>query len=302
MMLYTCLTWVPYLIRVKTIAELYSPMILNANQELLIRIFVFTGILLIMLAWERMAPRREPGPGSRQRRGNNLLLVLCNSIMVRFLLPLTTVGVAEVAIYMDWGLLNKYPIDPPLDVVISLIVFDLVLYAQHVLLHKIPPLWRLHRAHHIDQDLDATTGLRLHPFEVALSTFVRLLVVLLLGAPALAVMIFEVMLNASSMFNHGNVSIPSLADRWLRWFIVTPDMHRVHHSVYRDERDSNYGFNLSCWDRLFGTYRAQPRDGHSQMRIGVSEFSGKITVNLMWLLVNPFIKPEETGEQLEKSL
>ena len=277
-------------------------MILNANQELIIRIFVFTGVLLIMLAWERMAPRQVPGPGTRLRRGNNLLLVLCNSILVRFLLPLTTVGVAEVTVYMRWGLLNRYSVDPPLDLIISLLVFDFILYAQHVLLHKIPVLWRLHQVHHIDQDLDVTTGLRLHPFEVALSTFIRLLVIMLLGAPAIAVMLFEVMLNASSMFNHGNVFVPTLADRWLRWFIVTPDMHRVHHSVYRDERDSNYGFNISWWDRLFGTYRAQPRDGCTQMRIGVSEFSGKITVNLMWLLFNPFIKPEETGGQMEKSV
>ena len=249
-----------------------------------------------------MAPRREPGPGSRQRRSNNLLLVMFNSITVRFILPLTSVGVAEVCTYMGWGLLNNYSIDLSLDVAISLLIFDLVLYAQHVLLHKIPVLWRLHRLHHIDLDLDVTTGLRLHPFEVALSTFVRILVILLLGAPALAVMLFEVMLNATTMFNHGNVAVPTMVDRWLRWFIVTPDMHRVHHSLYREERDSNYGFNLPWWDRLFGSYRAQPRDGCLQMRIGVSEFSGKITVNLMWLLFNPFINPEETGEQMEKRL
>lgn len=277
-------------------------MILNANQELIIRIFVFSGVLLIMLAWERLAPRREPGPEARQRHGNNLLLVVFNSIMVRFILPLTTVGVAEVCVYMDWGLLNRYSIDLPLGILISLLVFDFILYVQHVLLHKIPALWRLHRVHHIDQDLDVTTGLRLHPFEVALSTFVRIVVVLLLGAPALGVMIFEVLLNTSSMFNHGNVYIPSYADRWLRYLVVTPDMHRVHHSVYRDERDSNYGFNFPWWDRLFGTYRTCPRDGFLRMRTGVAEFSGKITVNLMWLLFNPFIKSGRTGKQMENSL
>ena len=273
-------------------------MILNANQELFIRIFAFIVVLLAMLAVEQLAPRRKPVMRTLQRRGNNLLLVLFNIILVRFMLPLTAVGVAELGLYENWGLLNKFSAALPLAVIISLIVFDLILYVQHFLLHKIPVLWCLHRVHHIDQDLDVTSGLRLHPFEVALSTFVRITVVLLLGAPALAVMIFEIVLNTSTMFNHGNISIPVLLDRCLRWCIVTPDMHRVHHSIYLDERDSNFGFNLSWWDRLFGTYRPQPRDGHRQMRVGLSEFSGKITVNLMWLLFNPFLKPGENNEQM----
>jgi len=277
-------------------------MILNANQELFIRIFTFVLILLTMLAWERLAPRRKPVMQTLLRRGNNLLLVLFNILLVRFMLPLTAAGVAELCLYQDWGLLNKYSIDLPLAVIISLIAFDFFLYVQHVLLHKIPSLWCLHRVHHIDQDVDVTTGLRLHPFEVALSTLVRILVVLVLGAPAVAVMLFEVTLNSVTMFNHGNISISPFLDRWLRWIIVTPDMHRVHHSINLDERDSNYGFNLSWWDRLFGTYRPQPRDGHQQMRVGLSEFSGKITVNLMWLLFNPFLKPGEISKEMGSSV
>lgn len=277
-------------------------MILNANQELFIRVIAFIGVLLFMLAWEHLAPRRNPVKITLARRGNNLLLVMFNIILVRFLLPMTAVGVAELGVYTGWGILNKYAIGLPLGLIISLVVFDIILYTQHLLLHKIPFLWCLHRVHHTDQDFDVTTGLRLHPFEVALSTIIRILIVLLLGAPALAVMIFEVLLNISTMFNHGNISIPPAFDRWLRWIIVTPDMHRIHHSVYRDELDSNYGFNLTWWDRLFRTYRAQPRDGQQHMRIGLSEFSGKITVNFMWLLFNPFIKPDEINKEMGNSV
>lgn len=277
-------------------------MILNANQELFIRIIAFIGVLLIMLAWEYLAPRRRPGMTALARRGNNFLLVLFNIIMVRLILPLTAVGVAELSVYGGWGLLNIYAINLPLGMIISLVVFDFALYIQHVLQHRTPLLWYLHRVHHIDQDVDVTTAFRLHPFEVALAAFIRISAVLMLGAPALAVMIFEVLLNACTMFNHGNISIPRIFDRWLRWIIVTPDMHRVHHSVYRDELDSNYGFILPWWDRLFHTYRPQPRDGHTRMHVGLSEFSGKITVNFMWLLFNPFLNSEEINRKMGNSV
>ena len=271
-------------------------MILDTNQELFIRISVFAGLFLIMMVWEWLSPGRQAGNNLWPRRGNNLLLVILNNLMLRFVLPMTAVGMAIRAVYEGWGILTVYSISLPASIVISLIVFDLAMYLQHVMFHKIPVLWHLHRVHHIDEDLDTSTGLRFHPLEIAISMLIRIMIVVVLGAPALAVMLFELILNACALFNHGNVYIAPGIDKWLRWLIVTPDMHRVHHSSYRDEIDSNYGFNLSCWDRIFGTYREKPRDGHLKMRIGMTEFSGKITVNTLWLLLNPFMSPTENNK------
>ena len=227
--------------------------------------------------------RRWPG---------NLALAALGTLLVRALLPMGLVSLAVGAAGHGWGLLNR--IDLPAVVTIggSIVVLDLVVYAQHVVFHKIPLLWRVHRMHHTDLHVDVTTGVRFHPVELALSTVVKGAAVVLLGAPAGAVLAFEVLLNATAMFNHGNVRLPRSLDRWLRALIVvTPDMHRVHHSVDKTETDSNFGFNLPWWDRLFGTYRAVPALGHDGMQIGLAEFRRPEDSRLDRLLLQPFRRP-----------
>ena len=258
-------------------------------NELSLRLGCFAGVLAVMVAWEFAAPRRERCAPVTVRWTSNLGLVLLNSVFVRLLFPIAAVGAAFVATERDWGVFNVASFPLWLSVPLSVVALDLAIYGQHVVFHKVPALWRLHRMHHSDVDIDATTGIRFHPLEIALSMVFKMAVIVGLGAPALAVLIFEVLLNATSMFNHGNVRIPKAIDRLLRAAIVTPDMHRVHHSVHRDETDSNYGFNLSVWDRLFRTYRAQPRDGHESMTIGLSEFREPSEYGLPRLLIQPFV-------------
>jgi sterol desaturase/sphingolipid hydroxylase (fatty acid hydroxylase superfamily) len=208
------------------------------------------------------------------------------------LVPISAVAAAVVAESRGWGLLHQ--VDWPLwvEVIFVLLGFDLAIYLQHVLFHAVPALWRLHMVHHADLDFDVTTGLRFHTLEILLSALIKLAVVVVVGAPAVAVVIFEVLLNATSMFNHTNARMPGWLDGVLRWFVVTPDMHRVHHSVIRRETNSNFGFNFPWWDFLLGTYRAQPRDGHTAMMIGISHLRDELQVDrLLRMLVIPF----ETG-------
>lgn len=260
------------------------------NQELLVRITAFAGALLILLSWESLSPRRTTHPDRQWlRRFNNLLLIAIDVYITRLVLAIASVGTAAVAMQSHWGLFNLLDAPYWLAFILSIIILDLVIYAQHVLFHRVGIFWRIHRVHHTDGDLDVTTAVRFHPFEIVISAFIKIAAVIILGAPVLAVLVFEILLNVCSMFNHSNVSIPAAVDRWLRLFIVTPDMHRVHHSVLRRETDSNYGFNLPWWDRLFRTYRAQPRDGHEKMEIGLREFKDKNTVNVLSLLVQPFL-------------
>lgn len=212
-------------------------------------------------------------------------------------------GMAGLAQERGWGLFNNYPVPYAAAVVLSILALDLVIYFQHVMFHAVPLLWRMHRMHHADLDFDLTTGVRFHPFEIVISLGIKIGAVALLGAPILAVLLFEILLNATSIFNHANWRLPLGLDRVLRWFVVTPDMHRVHHSVHRDETNSNFGFNLPWWDRVFGTYRAQPREGHERMTIGLTQFRDPRQLHLWRLLIQPFIgdasdypinaKPEE---------
>lgn len=272
------------------------------NQELLIRVIAFAGALLMLLSWEAFRPRRVPRKGKWLRRVNNLLLVTVDIYLIRMLTALASVGAAVLALENEWGIFNLFPAPYWAAFILSIIVLDLVIYLQHVSFHKIGLLWRIHRVHHTDRDFDVTTALRFHPFEILLSACIKLVAVIILGAPVLAVLIFEILLNVCSMFNHSNIAIPVAVDRWLRLLIVTPDMHRVHHSVLRPETDSNYGFNLPWWDRLLRTYRPQPRDGHEKMTIGLREFQGMNTVNVLNLLVQPFLNVKrqhpDGGEQL----
>ncbi|MCL7942250.1 sterol desaturase family protein [Halomonas sp. ATCH28] len=217
--------------------------------------------------------------------------MVIDTLAARLFFPLAAVGAALVAAEQGWGLFNLVSVPKGLAVVVSVVMLDVAIYFQHRLFHAVPWLWRLHRMHHADLEFDVTTGLRFHPLEILISMGIKLAVVTLLGTPALAVLIFEVLLNATSMFNHGNVRLPARVDRWLRLAVVTPDMHRVHHSIVRQETDSNFGFNLPWWDRLFGTYRDQPAAGHLGMTIGIEAFREAHDLRLDRMLLQPFVNP-----------
>lgn len=238
-----------------------------------IRLGFFVGVFVLMALWELYAPRRAPTLSKAMRWGNNLGLVALNTVLLRLLFPAAAVGMAAFAAGEGWGLLNHFAVPYWLAVPLAVIALDFVIWLQHVMVHAIPVLWRLHRVHHADPDYDLTTGARFHPIEIILSMLIKFATIAVLGPPVVAVIIFEVLLNATAMFNHGNVRLPAKLDRVLRWIVVTPDMHRVHHSVEDDETNSNFGFNLPWWDRLFGTYRDQPRGGHEGMTIGIRGYN-----------------------------
>jgi len=256
--------------------------------EQFIRLAAFCGVFALMAIWELIGPRRTQTIGRGRRWPNNLGVVVVDTLLVRILFPTTAVGLALIANAHGLGLFNVVPLPAWIGVVASVILLDLAIYFQHVLFHAVPALWRLHRMHHADLDIDVSTGLRFHPIEILLSMVVKLAVVLALGASALAVLLFEVLLNATSMFNHSNVRMQEGFDGVLRWFIVTPDMHRVHHSILAGETNSNFGFNLPWWDRLFGTYRAQPAAGHEAMTIGIEQFRDPRELGLDRMLLQPF--------------
>ncbi len=260
------------------------------ENEPLIRMTVFGGVLAVMAISEAMLPRKDRTQPRAGRWFTNLGLVVVDTLALRLLFPVLAVGMAEIATANGWGLLAWTDWPLWLEVAIAAILLDMAIYGQHVASHKFPILWRLHRVHHADRDIDATTGIRFHPIEIVLSMLYKFAVIIVLGAPALGVFIFEVLLNGSAMFNHANVRLPLPVDRILRALIVTPDMHRVHHSVIDRETDSNYGFNLSIWDRLFGTYIDQPRDGHDAMTIGLNEYQDNSPSRLDWSLLLPFRK------------
>lgn len=256
--------------------------------ETWIRLTIFAGVFGMMSAWELAAPRRHQVLSRSHRWPANLGIVVLDVGVVRFLFPLSAVGLAVLGESRGWGLLHIWPVPFWLSVLVSVIVLDLVIYLQHVMFHAVPALWRLHRMHHADLEFDVTTGSRFHPIEIVLSMVIKFTVVVALGAPALAVLIFEVLLNATAMFNHSNVRLPLALDRVLRRLVVTPDMHRVHHSVVPGETNSNFGFNLPWWDRLLGTYRDQPAAGHQTMVIGVADIRDPAEQGLGRMLTQPF--------------
>ncbi len=255
--------------------------------EPIIRLTCFAGVFLLMALWEFLTPRRPQVITRGLRWPNNLGLVVLDTLVVRLLFPFAAVGLAFVAQTKGWGLLNIVGLPAWLAIPVAVLLLDLVIYGQHVVFHAVPALWRLHRMHHADLECDVTTGLRFHPGEIVLSMVIKFAAVLALGAMPLAVLIFEVLLNATSIFNHGNVRLPLWLDHVLRAIVVTPEMHRVHHSIERRERDSNFGFNLPWWDRLFGTYRAQPALGHSHMIIGIGQFRDQRELWLHRMLWQP---------------
>jgi sterol desaturase/sphingolipid hydroxylase (fatty acid hydroxylase superfamily) len=264
-------------------------------QEPMLRIGVFLAVLLAMAVWEVAAPRRRQEIPRVIRWTNNLALVVVDTLILRLSFPILAVGLALIAEERGWGLFNALEVPLWLAVLLSILLLDLAIYLQHVLFHAVPALWRLHRMHHADLEFDVTTGLRFHPVEILLSMAIKLAVVAALGAPAVAVLIFEVLLNATAMFNHANIRLPAGVDRVLRWIVVTPDMHRVHHSVIPVETNSNFGFNLPWWDRLLGTYRAQPKAGHEGMTIGIEQFRTPRDLWLDRMLIQPLRGPASGG-------
>jgi sterol desaturase/sphingolipid hydroxylase (fatty acid hydroxylase superfamily) len=261
------------------------------TNEAIIRLSAFFSIITIMAIWETLKPLMTLTISKKQRWINNFGLVVLNSIILRILFPTAAVGAAIFAMQHGWGLFNNITLPLWITVIISLIIMDMVIYFQHRIFHKIPMLWRLHLVHHADLNYDLSTGLRFHPIEIVLSMLIKFAIILILGIPIVAVIIFEIILNSLAIFNHSNISFPKKLDRILRWFIVTPNMHRVHHSVEFDETNSNYGFNLSWWDRLFKTYRQQTRAAPTNITIGLSEYRKPQQVyGLIQMLRLPFYK------------
>ena len=262
-----------------------------------LRLSIFVSVLVLMALLETALPKRERNQTRTQRWSTNLSLVIVNSIVLKLLGPITAVIAAEYALTNNWGLIALSPIPLPLfvEIIIGIVLLDFAIYIQHVASHRIPILWRLHKVHHADRDIDVTTGVRFHPIEAALSMIYKCGVILLLGPIATAVIIFEILLNASAMFNHANIRLPKTLDGILRTIIVTPDFHRVHHSVIEKETNSNYGFFLSIWDRFCKTYIEQPRENHQGMTIGLNAYQNPDPGKLLWCLTIPF-KPT-TGEK-----
>jgi sterol desaturase/sphingolipid hydroxylase (fatty acid hydroxylase superfamily) len=258
------------------------------GTETLIRASAFLVVFAILAITEILVPRRRLSVSKFKRWCTNLTIVALNPLSTALIFPLLPIGLALLASEQNWGLLNQWALPYWLKIIIGFIILDLAVYTQHVLHHALPALWRLHMVHHADLDFDLTTGLRFHPVEIIISMIIKLAVVAALGAPPVAVLLFEVALNATSMFNHSNIRIHLKVDQGLRLLVVTPDMHRVHHSVIIQETNSNFGFNLPWWDRLFGTYKDQPDKGHTDMVIGLSLFRDPLKLSLLQVLVLPF--------------
>lgn len=261
------------------------------SSEAVIRLGVFAAVFCAMAIAEAAAPRRSRAFGRASRWTGNLGIAALNTVLVRILIPTAAVGAAIAAGRAHFGLFNQIAIGRWPAFVLAVVALDLVVYLQHVMFHAVPALWRVHRTHHVDPDFDVTTGVRFHPIEIVVSMLIKIAAVGAMGAAPDAVVTFEVLLNATSMFSHGNLKLPARADRFLRWILVTPDMHRVHHSVVRRETNSNFGFNLPWWDYLLGTYRAEPAAGHLAMTIGIDGFPGAGEIALTAMLSHPLRGP-----------
>jgi sterol desaturase/sphingolipid hydroxylase (fatty acid hydroxylase superfamily) len=260
------------------------------QREAMVRLGFFAFVFITMLAWELLAPRRNLSISRSLRWLNNLGLFALNSVVLRLLFPAAAVGIALSVADKGWGLFNLLALPFWFEVPAAVLLLDLAIYLQHILMHRVPLLWRLHRVHHADLDIDLTTGSRFHTIEIIVSMLIKWVVILLLGPALIAVLVFEVLLNGMAIFNHANVSLPPAVERVVRYLLVTPDMHRVHHSIVKREINSNYGFNLSIWDRMFSTYIDQPEMGHDNMTIGIAEFrDAKQVDQLPGMLALPFV-------------
>lgn len=262
------------------------------QHEALIRLTIFITLFVLFAVAETLLPRRERQQSRARRWLTNLSMSLLNTVTLRlisFALPLLAVGAAIDAGAQGWGLLNQITLPNWVEVTLAVLIFDFAIWAQHLVTHKIPLLWRLHRVHHADRDFDVSTAVRFHPVEIALSMLLKILLVYLIGPSALAIVLFEILLNGTALFNHANLRLPPRLDAVIRLVLVTPDMHRVHHSSQRREHDSNYGFALSIWDRIFATYISQPEAGHEDMQIGL-QWQDSGPAKLGWSLRLPFTR------------
>ena len=260
------------------------------DNEAPLRLGIFFGVLVLLGVVELAFPKRERTFKRVKRWRVNLVIALIDTLALRFLLPILAVGTALWVEMNQIGLLEILNWPGWLEVLLAVILLDMLVYGQHVAFHHIPIFWRIHRVHHADRDIDVTTALRFHPVEIVLSMLLKIAFVVVLGAPVVAVICFEILLNAMAMFNHSNLRLPTGVDRWLRLFVVTPDMHRVHHSIDMVESNRNFGFSLSIWDRIFSTYKAQPDLGHGEMVLGLEEYQGDESCRLGWTLCFPFFR------------
>jgi len=259
------------------------------ENENIFRMSIFFGLLIIMGVWELLAPRKVPKISKSYRWLNNLGLVFFNGFILKVIFPVASTGMAIIASNNNWGILHYYEIPTLISLIIFIVIMDLIIYFQHVMVHAVPLFWQLHKVHHIDLDYDTSTGARFHTLEILLSFMIKLIAIILLGPSVIAVIIFEVILNAMAMFNHGNVGLPNWLDKVLRYVIVTPDMHRIHHSIEEDETNSNFGFSISLWDRIFGTYKNDARLSQEDLIIGIKGYNEiKQTNNVLGMLLIPF--------------
>lgn len=265
------------------------------DYEIWLRLGAFTAVLALLVAAEFLWPRRGRERTRRQRWGSNMGIVVVDTLVVRLLFPVAAIGTALWAQEQGIGVLNSFAVPVWASLIVAFLLLDFAVWAQHLIFHRVPWLWRIHRMHHADVDVDVTTALRFHPIEIALSMVIKIGVVIALGAPAIAVLLFEVILNATAMFNHSNIRVRGRVDKWLRRVLVTPDMHRIHHSWHVHETDSNFGFNLPWWDHLFGTYRAMPEDGQTQMTLGINQFREPDDNRLYRLVLQPFTGPTHSA-------
>lgn len=263
------------------------------SHEPFIRFAFFAAIFAIVAIAEVIRPRRTLVAPKPKRWINNILLSITSTIILRLVFPIFPVGIALLCAEKGWGLFNYFQFPPWVAIIGGVILLDLTIYLQHMMFHLVPVFWRVHKVHHIDQDIDVTTGLRFHPVEIILSMIIKMTAVAAIGAPPVSVVIFEILLNGTTMFNHGNLNIPLAADRIIRLLIVTPDMHRVHHSIIKKETNSNFGFNFSWWDRLFRTYRREPENGHLQMKIGLNGYNKSKYQQFLPMLIVPFESSRE---------
>lgn len=268
----------------------------SISSETLARLGFFAAIFFVVAQIENIAPRRILLKSRFKRWISNLGMQIIDVALLLLIFPLFPVGLAVLCEQRGWGLLNYFHIMRPAALIIGVLVLDFVIYLQHRLFHIVPVLWRVHKVHHTDEDIDVTTALRFHPIEIILSLLIKFAAVAAIGAPPLSVLIFEVLLNGASIFNHGNIKIPLSFDRVIRLILVTPDMHRVHHSVIARETNSNYGFSFSWWDKIFGTYNAQPREGHEKMKIGLNGYHDDRSMQLSALLMMPFVSQKRVND------
>jgi sterol desaturase/sphingolipid hydroxylase (fatty acid hydroxylase superfamily) len=266
------------------------------SPETLVRLWFFAAIFFVMALSEKIAPRRIMLKSKTKRWISNMGMEIIDVVVLRLIFPVFPVGVAVICAQRGWGLLNYYQITPLLALLVGVAALDFVIYLQHRMFHVVPLFWRVHMVHHTDLDIDVTTALRFHPLEIILSLLIKIAAVAVIGAPPLSVLVFEILLNGAAMFNHGNVGILLPFDRIIRMVLVTPDMHRVHHSVIARETNSNYGFSFPWWDKLLGTYKAQPQDGHDKMKIGLNGYHDDRSLKLASMLAMPFSYPKRISD------